>query len=161
MDALNARLDERRRSNELRPASMPSNIPPPRNQIPPPHPTQSSSPNPNPLTAPKAPLPRCSLPKLLYTRSPTQSRDYAATWCQPYLNRIFNGEPLDWTNFLKDLEASFFDHKRQQQAKVALQNIRQTRTVSNYTQDFNQHACAAGWPDTPLMSLYQNGLKEN
>ncbi|KNZ46931.1 uncharacterized protein VP01_6829g1 [Puccinia sorghi] len=34
-------------------------------------------------------------------------------------------------------------------------------TVSNYTQDFNQHARAARWPDTLLMSLYQNGLKEN
>ncbi|KNZ52860.1 uncharacterized protein VP01_3424g1, partial [Puccinia sorghi] len=31
-------------------------------------------------------------------------RDYAATWCQLYLNRIFKGEPLDWTDFLKDLE---------------------------------------------------------
>ena len=88
-------------------------------------------------------------------------RDYAATWCQPYLNRIFNGEPLDWTDFLKDLEASFFDHNRQHQAEVALRNIRQTGTVSNYTQDFNQHARTTGWPDAPLMSLYQNGLKEN
>ncbi|KNZ63536.1 uncharacterized protein VP01_11306g1, partial [Puccinia sorghi] len=56
-------------------------------------------------------------------------RDYTATWCQPYLNRIFNGEPLDWTDFLKDLEASFFDHNRQQRAEVALRNIRQTGTV--------------------------------
>ncbi|KNZ63718.1 uncharacterized protein VP01_110g7 [Puccinia sorghi] len=67
-------------------------------------------------------------------------RDYAATWY---------------------LEASFFDHNRQHQAEVALRNIRQTGTVSNYTQDFNQHARTTGWPDAPLMSLYQNGLKEN
>ncbi|KNZ47342.1 uncharacterized protein VP01_6497g1 [Puccinia sorghi] len=81
--------------------------------------------------------------------------------CQPYLNQIFNGEPLDWTNFLKDLEARFFDHNRQKQAEVALRNICQTRTLLNYTRDFNQHAPTAGWPDAPLMSLYQNGLKEN
>ncbi|KNZ61934.1 uncharacterized protein VP01_13342g1, partial [Puccinia sorghi] len=41
----------------------------------------------------------------------------AATLCQPYLNRIFNGKPLDWTKFLKDLEASFFNHNRPQQAE--------------------------------------------
>ncbi|KNZ63277.1 uncharacterized protein VP01_11650g1, partial [Puccinia sorghi] len=92
---------------------------------------------------------------------PSFMRDYTATWCQPYLNRIFIGEPLDWADFLGDLEASFFDHNCQQQAEVALWNIRQTGTVSSYTQDFNQHARATGWPDAPLMSLYQNGLKEN
>ncbi|KNZ62228.1 uncharacterized protein VP01_1298g1, partial [Puccinia sorghi] len=60
--------------------------------------------------------------------------------------------PLDWTDFLKDLEASFFDHNRQQQAQVALQNIRQTGTVLNYTQDFNQHTRNTGWPDASLMT---------
>ncbi|KNZ46980.1 uncharacterized protein VP01_677g3 [Puccinia sorghi] len=28
-------------------------------------------------------------------------------------------------------------------------------------QDFNQHARITGWADTPLMILYQRGLKEN
>ncbi|KNZ63941.1 uncharacterized protein VP01_10821g1, partial [Puccinia sorghi] len=74
-------------------------------------------------------------------------QDYTATWY--------------WTDFLKHLEASFFDHNHQQRAKVALQNIPQTGTVSNYMQDFNQHARNTGWPDAPLMSLYKNGLKEN
>ncbi|KNZ60113.1 uncharacterized protein VP01_1609g7 [Puccinia sorghi] len=27
--------------------------------------------------------------------------------------------------------------------------------------DLNQHTCTVGWADTPLMSLYQHGLKEN
>ncbi|KNZ61633.1 uncharacterized protein VP01_13771g1, partial [Puccinia sorghi] len=27
-------------------------------------------------------------------------------------------------------------------------------------QDFNQHARNVAWADTPLMSLYQHGLKE-
>ncbi|KNZ44775.1 uncharacterized protein VP01_883g2, partial [Puccinia sorghi] len=97
--------------------------------------------------------------KVVFTAS--FMRDYAATWCQPYLHWIFSSEPLDWTDFLKDLEASFFDHNRRKSAKMALRKILQTGTVSNYTQDFNQHARAAGWPDAPLMSLYQNRLKEN
>ncbi|KNZ59092.1 uncharacterized protein VP01_1800g6 [Puccinia sorghi] len=88
-------------------------------------------------------------------------QDYAATWCQTYLNRIFSGELLDWTDFLKDLEASFFDHNRRQHTEVALRNIHQTGTVSNYTQEFKQHARTSRWANAPLMILYQNGLKEN
>ncbi|KNZ61619.1 uncharacterized protein VP01_13783g1, partial [Puccinia sorghi] len=63
-----------------------------------------------------------------------------ATWCQLYLNWIFSSELLDWTDFLKDLEASFFDHNHRQRAKMALRNIRQIGTVSNYMLDFNQNA---------------------
>ncbi|KNZ61306.1 uncharacterized protein VP01_14221g1, partial [Puccinia sorghi] len=77
---------------------------------------------------------------------------HAATWCQPYLNRIFIGEPLEWAAFISN---------RQQRAEVALRVICQTGTVSSYTQDFHQHARTARWPDAPLMSLYQNGIKEN
>ncbi|KNZ44130.1 uncharacterized protein VP01_9489g1, partial [Puccinia sorghi] len=146
----------RRRSDKLRPASMPSNTPPPLNQIPLPHPTP---------TLRRHLRRRCQGPfptdasKVAFAASFMQ--DYAATWCQPYLNQIFNGELLDWTDFLKYMEASFFDHNRHHQAKVALRNIRQTRSASNYTQDFNQHSRTTGWPDALLMSLYQNGLKEN
>ncbi|KNZ46550.1 uncharacterized protein VP01_7176g1, partial [Puccinia sorghi] len=32
--------------------------------------------------------------------------------------------------------------------------------LCRHTQDFNQHAHTMGWADTPLMSLYQHGLKE-
>ncbi|KNZ63613.1 uncharacterized protein VP01_11202g1, partial [Puccinia sorghi] len=39
--------------------------------------------------------------------------------------------------------------------------LRQTGTVLAYTQDFKQHARTVGWANTPLMSLYQHGLKEN
>ncbi|KNZ43923.1 uncharacterized protein VP01_9706g1 [Puccinia sorghi] len=33
--------------------------------------------------------------------------------------------------------------------------------MSAYMQDFNQHARTMYWANTPLMSLYQHGLKEN
>ena len=87
--------------------------------------------------------------------------DYAATWSQPYLTKVFNGEAVDFQEFLNDFKSSFFDHNRQHRAEVALRNLRQTGTVSTYTQDFNLHARTVGWTDSPLMSLYQNGLKEN
>ncbi|KNZ49411.1 uncharacterized protein VP01_5026g1, partial [Puccinia sorghi] len=57
--------------------------------------------------------------------------------------------------------SSFFDHNHRHRAKVALRNLRKTGTELAYTQDLNQHTHTVGWADTPLMSLYQHGLKEN
>ncbi|KNZ46974.1 uncharacterized protein VP01_6786g1, partial [Puccinia sorghi] len=64
---------------------------------------------------------------------------YAATCSQPYLEKVFNVEPVVFNDFLKNFRSSFFDHNRQHCAKTALRNLRQTGTVSAYTQDFNQH----------------------
>ena len=86
--------------------------------------------------------------------------DYASTWAQPYLTKIFNGQAVTFAEFIDDFKASFFDHNRKHRSEVALRNLRQTGTVSAYTQEFNMHARTVGWVDTPLMSLYQQGLKE-
>ncbi|KNZ45501.1 uncharacterized protein VP01_8059g1 [Puccinia sorghi] len=88
-------------------------------------------------------------------------RDYTATWSQPYLEKVFNREPVVFDDFLNNFRSVFFDHNCQHHAKVTLQNLCQTRTLLAYTHDFNQHACTMGWANTPLMSLYQHGLKEN
>ncbi|KNZ45324.1 uncharacterized protein VP01_8256g1, partial [Puccinia sorghi] len=87
--------------------------------------------------------------------------DYAATCSQPYLDKVFNGEPVVFNNFLNDFRSSFFDHNRRNHAEVALQNLRQTGTVSAYTQNINQHTRTVGWADSLLMSLYPHSLKEN
>ncbi|KNZ59702.1 uncharacterized protein VP01_1679g5 [Puccinia sorghi] len=158
MDALNARLDKARLEAQQHPVPAPV-----------PNPIKLAKPQPldgTRSTAYKVFVSQIALHLITYLEcfpidtskvafTTSFMQDCAATWCQPYLNQMFNGEPLDWTDFLKDLEASFFDHNRQQRAEVALQNIHQTGTVSNYTQDFNQNALAAGWPNTPLISLYQ------
>ncbi|KNZ55665.1 uncharacterized protein VP01_2619g1 [Puccinia sorghi] len=65
---------------------------------------------------------------------------YAATWSQQYLDKVFNGEPVVFNDFLNDLKFSSFDHNHRHRAKVALRNLRQTGTMSAYMQDFNQHA---------------------
>lgn len=87
--------------------------------------------------------------------------DYASTWAQPYLTKIFESQEVVFSEFINDFKASFYDHNRRHRAEVALRNLRQNGTVSAYTQDFNMHARTIGWDDAPLMSLYQNGLKEN
>ena len=87
--------------------------------------------------------------------------NYASTWAQLYLTRIFEAQPVVFTEFINDFTASFYDHNRRHRAEVALRNLRQNGTVSAYTQDFNMHARTVGWADAPLMSLYQNRLKEN
>ncbi|KNZ44947.1 uncharacterized protein VP01_8650g1 [Puccinia sorghi] len=87
-------------------------------------------------------------------------KDYAANWSQPYLDKVFNGELVVFNDFLNDFKSSFFDHNHRHRAEVALQNLCQTVTVLAYMQDFNQHTRIFGWANTPLMSLYQHGLKE-
>ncbi|KNZ52581.1 uncharacterized protein VP01_3513g1 [Puccinia sorghi] len=70
-------------------------------------------------------------------------KDDTATWSQTYLEKVFNGEPV-LNEFLNNFRSSFFDHNRRHHAKVALQNLCQTGTVSAYMQEFNQHTCTVG-----------------
>ncbi|KNZ48143.1 uncharacterized protein VP01_5881g1 [Puccinia sorghi] len=88
-------------------------------------------------------------------------RDYTENWSQPYLDKVFNEEPVVFDNFLNNFRSSFFDCNRQHRAKLALRNLRQTGTMSAYMQDFNQHTRTVGWANTPLMSPHQHSLKEN
>ncbi|KNZ44700.1 uncharacterized protein VP01_8917g1 [Puccinia sorghi] len=87
--------------------------------------------------------------------------DYAATWSQPYLMRIFKAKGVVFDEFLDDFSSIFLHQNHQHYAEVSLQSLRQTRTVSAYTQEFKSNARTVGWANTPLMSLYQHGLKEN
>ena len=73
--------------------------------------------------------------------------DYAATWAQPYLEALIGGRALVFQDFLNDFSASFYDHNRRQKAEIALRGLRQTGTVSAYTQTFNMHARTVGWAD--------------
>ncbi|KNZ49555.1 uncharacterized protein VP01_4941g1 [Puccinia sorghi] len=73
--------------------------------------------------------------------------DYAATWSQPYLMKVFNTEEVAFKTFLDD-----FNHPTIPP---------QTETVLAYTQEFNSHSRTIGWAKAPLMILYQHGLKEN
>ncbi|KNZ58566.1 uncharacterized protein VP01_1904g2, partial [Puccinia sorghi] len=108
------------------------------------------------------PLLRCLLPKLLYTQSPTRSVSppMRAKWhLRPRSCGIMQQPGIGPTSSKIWRPASLTTS--QKRAEVALRNIHQTGTVLSYTHDSNQHAHTAGWPNTPLMSLYQNGLKEN
>ncbi|KNZ64560.1 uncharacterized protein VP01_1015g5, partial [Puccinia sorghi] len=84
-----------------------------------------------------------------------------SNWSQPYLEKVFNGEPVVFNEFLNDFKSSFFEQNHQHRAEVALWNLHQTGSMLAYTQDFNQHTRTIGWANTPLMILYQQGLKEN
>ncbi|KNZ44612.1 uncharacterized protein VP01_899g3 [Puccinia sorghi] len=77
--------------------------------------------------------------------------DYTATWSQPYLMKVFNAEEVAFNKFLNNFKSSFFDHNCQHRAEVALQSLRQTRTVSAYTQEFNSptHMLAPKMSNSP------------
>ncbi|KNZ62840.1 uncharacterized protein VP01_12172g1, partial [Puccinia sorghi] len=78
-----------------------------------------------------------------------------------HIDKVFNREPVVFEDLLNDFRSSFFDHNFWQHAKVAFPNLRQTGNMSAYMQDLNQHTRTVGWANTPLMSLYHHGLKEN
>ncbi|KNZ51620.1 uncharacterized protein VP01_3885g4 [Puccinia sorghi] len=44
-------------------------------------------------------------------------KDYTATWCQLYLDKVFNGEPVFVNDFLKDFRSSLFDQNRRHHAE--------------------------------------------
>ncbi|KNZ64456.1 uncharacterized protein VP01_10273g1, partial [Puccinia sorghi] len=79
--------------------------------------------------------------------------DYTETWSQPYLMKVFNVEEVSLNKFLNDFKSSFFDHNCQHRAEVSLQSLRQTGTVSAYTQELKSHACTVGWAETTDESL--------
>ncbi|KNZ44341.1 uncharacterized protein VP01_925g4 [Puccinia sorghi] len=56
-------------------------------------------------------------------------RDYAATWSQTYLDKVFHKVPVVFDDFLNNFRSSFFDHNHLHRAKVALRNLCQTGTV--------------------------------
>ncbi|KNZ59113.1 uncharacterized protein VP01_17g15 [Puccinia sorghi] len=114
------------------------------------------------------PVSYCNWPPCYPKRFPTNAskvvfavlfmKDYAATWSQPYLDKVFNGKLVVCNDFLDDFKSRFFDHNHQHRAKLALQNLHQTGIVLSYTQDFNSRT--VGGADTLLMSLYQHSLKD-
>ncbi|KNZ43811.1 uncharacterized protein VP01_9842g1, partial [Puccinia sorghi] len=56
-------------------------------------------------------------------------RDYTATWSQPYLEKVFKGDPVVFDYSLNDFRFSFFDHNRRHCSEVTLWNLRQTGTI--------------------------------
>ncbi|KNZ50192.1 uncharacterized protein VP01_4552g2, partial [Puccinia sorghi] len=71
--------------------------------------------------------------------------EYTETWSQPYLMKVFNAEEVAFNKFLYDFKSSFFDHNCQHHAEPTCRSS--THTLSRM--------------DTPLIILYQHGLKEN
>ncbi|KNZ48404.1 uncharacterized protein VP01_5699g1 [Puccinia sorghi] len=103
--------------------------------------------------------------------------DYTSTWSQLYLMKIFNTEEVAFNKFLDDFKSSFFDQNHQHRAETRTLTHQNPRTVLlsknrpytiyppnwnsvNLQQEFNSNTCTVGWANTPLMSLYQHGLKE-
>ncbi|KNZ46325.1 uncharacterized protein VP01_7358g1 [Puccinia sorghi] len=106
----------RRLSNKLRPASTPQLPTKPRS-----HSRSASSPmvlaKPQPFNGTRGADAKAFVGQI------GLHADYAATWSQPYLDKVFNGEPVVFNDFLNDFRSSFFDHHCRYHAKVALWNL--------------------------------------
>ncbi|KNZ44301.1 uncharacterized protein VP01_92g6 [Puccinia sorghi] len=140
----------RRLSDKLRPASTPRLA----NKTP----TPWCLPNPNPSMGPVPPLPRRLLARLASMLGVHHlvyeglHSNLVSTIPGQYQWSLMTSSTISDTASLITTASTVLR---------ALRNLCQTGTVSAYTQDFNQHARTVGWANTPLMSLYQHGLKEN
>ncbi|KNZ63491.1 uncharacterized protein VP01_11372g1, partial [Puccinia sorghi] len=66
--------------------------------------------------------------------------DYATSWYQPYLMKVFNEEEVAFNKFLDNFNSIFFDQNHQHHVEFTLQFLRQTGTVFDFTQELNSHA---------------------
>ncbi|KNZ48856.1 uncharacterized protein VP01_5361g1, partial [Puccinia sorghi] len=55
-------------------------------------------------------------------------KDYTATWSQPYLDKVFNGEPVVFNDFLNNFRSSLFDHNHSHHAKPTYRTLTSTPT---------------------------------
>ncbi|KNZ52328.1 uncharacterized protein VP01_3617g1 [Puccinia sorghi] len=117
-------------------------------------------PNHKPSMRPMAPLPRCLLdwPPCCHLPRAIPHRRQKSGVCRLVYEGLHSnlvpavpGQSLQRASVITTASG----------AEVALRYLCQIGTVLAYTQDFNQHTRTVGWADTLLMSLYQNGLKEN
>ncbi|WAR56379.1 hypothetical protein PtB15_7B227 [Puccinia triticina] len=86
----------------------------------------------------------------------------AGVWAAPFLDQAAVEPPtLTYAEFTAAFRGMFFDPEKKAKAERALQALKQTGSVADYTHTFVQHASAAGWEIPTLLSQYRQGLKRD
>ncbi|KAH9444085.1 hypothetical protein Pst134EB_026470 [Puccinia striiformis f. sp. tritici] len=86
----------------------------------------------------------------------------ALAWSQQFSDKLFLNEEVRYQeDFAVAFTAMYFDPEKKPKAEAALRKLKQTKTVSDYTHQFNIHASYAGWETSTLISHYKQGLKTN
>ncbi|KAH9457684.1 hypothetical protein Pst134EB_010004 [Puccinia striiformis f. sp. tritici] len=86
----------------------------------------------------------------------------ALAWSQQFSDKLFLNEEVKYQeDFAVAFTAMYFDSEKKPKAEAALRKLKQTKSVSDYTHQFNIHANYAGWEVGTLISQYRQGLKSN
>ncbi len=64
----------------------------------------------------------------------------------------------NWEDFTERMRTLYGSHNPEQTAISELKRLKQTRSVMEYTAEFERLAAGRDWPDSLLLSLYQDGL---
>ena len=102
----------------------------------------------------------------------TYLRGRAQKWVEPFLKRYIE-EPDDEENtevklwmeslarFRVEIRRMFGPSNEVNAAIRIIQYLRQKRSASEYSTQFQQYAAKTDWDDITLMTMYRRGLKEN
>ncbi|KAH9446360.1 hypothetical protein Pst134EA_030281 [Puccinia striiformis f. sp. tritici] len=86
----------------------------------------------------------------------------ALEWADPLAKKLFQAEELSYKDdFAKAFVVMYFDTEKRPRAEAALRRLKQTKSVADYTHQFNVHAYRTGWETPTLISQYRQGLKSN
>ncbi|KAI7943923.1 hypothetical protein MJO28_011451 [Puccinia striiformis f. sp. tritici] len=84
----------------------------------------------------------------------------ALAWSQQFSDKLFLNEEVKYQDdFAVAFTAMYFDPEKKPKAEAALRKLKQTKSVSDYTHQFNIHANYAGWEVETLISQYKQEFK--
>ena len=99
--------------------------------------------------------------------------DKAAQWMQAFKQDYLRDIPrrgtqavtqhmfASWNNFVQAMEQNFGVVDEQKQAEKMLWQLKQTKSVTEYTAKFKEYQVRVDWGDAALKSCYEAGLKES
>jgi hypothetical protein len=84
----------------------------------------------------------------------------ASSWAQPWMAKVMDPTAVIVTkDFNIQFTAMYCDTEKKTRAEAAIRALKQTKSVSHYTHQFNLHAHNTGWETATLVSQYRHGLK--
>ncbi|KAH9446988.1 hypothetical protein Pst134EA_028972 [Puccinia striiformis f. sp. tritici] len=86
----------------------------------------------------------------------------ALIWAGQFSDRLFRAEEVKYDeDFAVGFSSMYLDSEKKTKSEAAIRKLKQTKTVADYTHQFNIHANSTGWEATTLISQYRQGLKSN
>lgn len=102
------------------------------------------------------------------TMAVTYMRKEALEWVRPQLEQYMRADNRDqalthmfedWDEFKRKLQQAFGTTVEKPVAEQKIQALKQTRSVAEYTNEFQRYAQTTGWDNEALKRMYKQGLK--